>query len=99
MIEFLERDFHSGVHMYVQYGSNQDDGADNLGVISTKWNQNHMLCAMFAGDVICLNGGTEAFEEEEEEAILLVAKSSMDMSLLEYYPVLFENAYVYFLGN
>jgi len=58
-----------------------------------------MLYAQMAGDVICMNGGAEAFIQDEEEAFFIVDKDELDYSLLEYYPLVYENTYLYMLEN
>ena len=92
--EYLDRDFHSGVHAYVQYGEGDERWSD-----VTEWPAHDMLCAEMAGDVICLNGGADTFERDSEDALFIVDKLEIDYRLLEYYPIVYENAYLYVLEN
>ena len=92
--EKLDRDLHSGKHAYIQYKAGDVRWPD-----VTAWPAHDMLCAQMAGDVICLNGGAEAFEQDEEEALFIVDKGDFDYSLLEFYPIVYENAYLYVLEN
>ena len=92
--EMLDRDLHSGKHAYIQYNEGDDRWTD-----VTAWPAHDMLCAQMAGDVICLNGGAEAFEQDEEEAFLIVDKGNFDHGLLEFYPMVYENTYLHVLEN
>ena len=84
LADMLDRDMDSERIVYIHYGEG-----------STDWMQNDMLRALLSGDVICKNGGTEAFEEEEESALLVVDKEIADSTLPEYYPVYYESVYQY----
>lgn len=63
----LDRDYDSETHMYIQY--NEQKNGDPI----VEWMPAHMLAALYAGDVVCLDGGAEAYYEDEEPAILLIA--------------------------
>ena len=86
IVEAFDRDLHAGVHVYAQYDPDYLTKPENL----TKWRQSDVLYAYLAGDVICLNGGQEAFEEDEESAYFMVPANCYDPELLEYYPVYYE---------
>ncbi|MDD3335798.1 MAG: glycosyltransferase family 39 protein [Eubacteriales bacterium] len=66
--ENLDRDNDSGVHMYIQYNEEKD------GEKLTTWQPGDMLEALLDGDVVCMDGGAEAFEEDEEYALLLIGR-------------------------
>ena len=80
----LDRDINSETHVYIQYNNGR-----------TRWMQNDMLRALLSGDVICLDGGAEAFEEDDESALLIIDREGMDEELLEYYPIYYESGYQY----
>ena len=88
LVDMLDRDIDSGVTVYIQYNDSR-----------STWSQAHVLCAEMAGDVICKNGGVEAFEQEEEDALLVVDKSCFDYTMLEYYPLYYESTYLIVLEN
>lgn len=70
MQETLDRDMDEGTHMYVQYN---EEVASVWPV--TEWMQADRLTAMMYGDVVCMDGGAEAFLADEEFAILLIGQS------------------------
>ena len=83
----LDRDADSQVHAYIQYNENQQ----------TTWMQASMLTALMYGDVVCMDGGVEAFLNDEESAILFIAKEANQEEidqLLEMEPVRGENYYL-----
>jgi len=86
--EALDRDVDSGVHMYVQYSPEE-----------VNWRPAEFLCAQLYGDAKCINGGLEAYEEDEESALLMISKLGFDHSLLELYPIYYEDSSVYILEN
>lgn len=86
--ETLDRDVDSDKHVYIQY-------SDAL----SAWSQADVLRAQLSGDVICINGGVEAFEQDDEDALLIVDKACFDDEMLEYYPVYNESYYLYMLEN
>lgn len=88
LVDMLDRDIDSGVTVYIQYNDSR-----------STWSQAHVLCAEMAGDVICKNGGVEAFEQEEEDALLVVDKACFDYTMLEYYPLYYESTYLIVLEN
>ena len=51
-------------HAYIQY----NEGA------RTQWMQADMLTALYSGDVICLDGGAEAFMADGESAVVFLCK-------------------------
>ena len=87
MRDQLDRDADSQVHAYIQYNENQQ----------TTWMQASMLTALMYGDVVCMDGGVEAFLNDEESAILFIAKEANQEEidqLLEMEPVRGENYYL-----
>lgn len=57
------------------------------------------LTALYAGDLVCLPGGADAFEADEEHAYLICHKTSMNWDLLEEYPVVAEEHPLLLLEN
>ena len=88
LIEALDRDLDGGKHIYIQY----DKGR-------TVWMQNDMLRSLLSGDVICIDGGIEAFVEDEEPSLLVIFKSEMDYDLLEENDIYYDSTYYYILEN
>ena len=88
LVETLDRDLDAGKHMYVQYGTGR-----------TVWMQNDMLRALLSGDVICIDGGIEAFLEDEEPALIVIDKTVMNYDLMEDNPLYYEQTYYYVLEN
>ncbi|MCL1854483.1 MAG: glycosyltransferase family 39 protein [Clostridia bacterium] len=84
--ELLEREADSGAHVYIQYDETL-----------SQWSDADRLCAMWAGDALCLDGGAKAFQEDEEGGLLFVNKEGFDDSLLEFYPIVAETGYIYVL--
>lgn len=94
--EYLDRDIDTGMHMYIQYNEERDGGR------LTTWQQGDMLQALFSGDVICLDGGVEAFQEDEEYALLILGRDG-NMDVIDelgglYIPRL-EDGYIYMYEN
>jgi len=83
----VDREADSGLRAYIQYEN------------GSRWSDGDMLCAMLAGDVDCLDGGIEAFTEDEEEALLFIARECMTNELAEYYVVSVDNGSVLVLTN
>ena len=83
----VDREVDSGVRVYIQY----ENGPN--------WSDGDLLCAMLAGDVTCVDGGIEAFTQDEEEALLILAKECMTNELAEYYAVALDNGPVLVLEN
>lgn len=88
IIEMFDRDMDGGKRVYMQ-------SVDGKG----EWQPNDMLRALLSGDVVCLNGGSAAFEKDEEEAYLFIEKRCLTNELLEYYPVYAETGLFSLLGN
>lgn len=84
MQESLDRDMDEGTHMYVQYNG---EVASVWPV--TEWMQADRLTAMMYGDVVCLDGGVEAFLADEEYAILLIGREGNE----EVINALYEECY------
>lgn len=68
--ENLDRDMDEGAHIYIHYNA---EVAEVQPV--TQWMQADMLAALLYGDCICMEGGAEAFLEDEEYAILIIGQS------------------------
>ena len=54
---------------------------------------------MLAGDLVCVNGGIEAFCQEQERAYLICHDVGMDWDILGEYPVLYEDGPIMLLEN
>ena len=97
--EYFDREINSGDHLYVEHTSIERDyfpeGADP----ASAWFQGDQLNAMFCGDLVCLPGGGEAFREDEDHAYLLCNRNDMDESLLEEYPIIYEDGPLVLLEN
>ena len=91
IVEAFDRELHSGVHIYAQYDPDYLENPETL----TEWRQSDVLYAYLEGDMICINGGQAAFEEDEESAYLMVPANCYDPELLEYYPVYYESKDTY----
>ena len=80
MQENLDRDMDEGAHMYIQYN---EEVAQVWPV--TQWIQADMLTAMLYGDVVCMDGGADAFLQDEEYAILVIGQSGNQELINELY--------------
>ncbi len=92
IMELLDREGYVGAHMYIQYNENNADGSP-----LTDWADEDRFMAELYGDVICLPGGKEAFEEDEEYALIMVGNlEQLDVrdELAGFYIPLLENRYV-----
>ena len=88
----LERDYDSGKHAYIVYNEKQ----------RSQWMQADMLTALMYGDVVCMDGGEEAFLADEDSAVLFVCKeSNMEdvQELMEQEPVRNEDYYMVAFDN
>lgn len=86
MSSFLNRERDSGMHMYVQYESENPYAPINY----REWMQGEQLAAVLAGDVICVDGGTEAFVKDDQPAYLLAHEIGREDELLEGFDIVFE---------
>ncbi len=69
--EDLDRSVDKGVHAYIQFSENR----------STVWMQGDMLVALFSGDVVCLDGGADAYLADESSAILYVCRDGNEETI------------------
>ena len=78
MNEYLDRDADTGLHAYIQYNEEvlDENGEAIDGEQVTTWMQGDRLAAYFAGDVVCIDGGVAAFEEDEEPALLIIGRDN-----------------------
>lgn len=80
MQENLDRDMDEGAHMYIQYNAEVAEVWD-----VTEWMQADRLTALLYGDGICMDGGVEAFLEDEEYSILVIGQSGNQELINELY--------------
>ena len=88
----LERDIDGGRHAYIQYNESQ----------RTQWMPADMLTALMYGDVVCMDGGMDAFLQDEDSAILFMCKEANGEEIyqvLEIEPVRNENYYMIAFDN
>ena len=93
MQENLDRDMDEGAHMYIQYNA---EVAEVWNV--TEWMQADRLTALMYGDVVCMDGGVEAFLADEEYAILLIGQSGNQELINQLYETCYfrtDEGYVY----
>ena len=64
--ESLDRDIDEGKHAYILYAENA----------YTTWMPGDMLTAQFYGDLTCIDGGLEAFLEDDENSLLFIARTN-----------------------
>ncbi|HPF87576.1 MAG TPA: glycosyltransferase family 39 protein [Candidatus Limiplasma sp.] len=64
--ESLDRDLNSGEHAYILYAENE----------YTNWMPADILTAQYYGDLICINGGLDAFEADDEPCLLFIARTN-----------------------
>ncbi len=96
--ESLDRDIDAEKHAYIQYAAAEGEN----GRPKTEWMQADVLTALYCGDVVCKDGGIEAFRKDEEYAILFVVRQGNEDSvnpLLEEYPVRNEGYYLLAFDN
>lgn len=62
----LDRDIDEGKHAYILYAENG----------YTTWMPGDILTAQFYGDLICVDGGLEAFEADSEHSLLYIARTN-----------------------
>lgn len=79
--EMLDRELDGGKHAYFQSVDYGD-----------RWMQNDLLRALLSGDVVCLDGGIEAFEQDEEPALLIIQPECMPNELWESYQIYYESS-------
>ena len=57
------------------------------------------LTAMLAGDLVCMDGGIEAFCQEEESAYLICHEIGMDWDILGEYPLIYQDGPIMLIEN
>ena len=96
MIEdYFDRDVDAGTKLYVQYEYENSYATTNYRV----WVQDDLLYALLKGDLQCMNGGIEAFLEEEDHAYLLCHDVGMDWEILAEYPIVSEDGFLMLIEN
>ncbi|MEG0902574.1 MAG: hypothetical protein RSG96_10650 [Clostridia bacterium] len=81
---------------YIQYNESSN------GKKISAWMPADRLAALFYGDLVCMDGGAEAFEKDEESALLVMGSSENDAlvaTLGENYPLLNENGSIVIFEN
>ena len=92
MMELLDRESYAGAHAYIQYNEKNADGSP-----ITDWADEDRFMAELYGDVICLPGGKEAFEQDGEYALIMIGNlEQLDVrdELAGFYIPLLETRYV-----
>jgi len=74
-----ERD--SGKHIYIAYESQNNYRS----VDHTLWLRDEVLSATLAGDMLCIDGGTQAFTSDPEPSYLIAHEVGLEEELLENY--------------
>ncbi|MCI5956222.1 MAG: glycosyltransferase family 39 protein [Clostridiales bacterium] len=95
LTEYFDRETDPGARIYIQYESENN----YYEVDYRSWVQDDRLCAMFAGDLQCMNGGIDAFCEEEEHAYLICHDVGMDWDILGEYPLIYEDGPLMLVEN
>ena len=95
MWEMFDREMDAGTRIYVQYESENNYYA----VDYRSWVQDDELTAMLAGDLVCLNGGIEAFCEEQESAYLICHQIGMEWDILGEYPLVYQDGPIMLVEN
>ena len=93
--EMFDREMDAGTRVYVQYESENNYYA----VDYRSWVQDDELTAMLAGDLVCMNGGIEAFCEEQESAYLICHEVGMDWDILGEYPLIYQDGPIMLIEN
>lgn len=86
MQSFFQRDRDSGMHVYIQYESENPYAEIDY----REWMQGEVLAAILAGDVICVDGGTAAFVNDPEPAYLIAHQVGRETELLRDMPCVYE---------
>ncbi|MEG2702814.1 MAG: glycosyltransferase family 39 protein, partial [Clostridia bacterium] len=68
----FDRELDFGRHVYIQYNESSN------GKKISAWMPADRLAALFYGDLVCMDGGAEAFEKDEESALLVMGSSEND---------------------
>lgn len=93
--EYFDPDFDSGTLLYIQYESENSYGETDY----RQFRADLVLCAQLAGDLVCMDGGSEAFVEAEEHAYLLCHEIGMNWDLLGEYPIVLQDGPLMLLEN
>ena len=93
--EMFDREMDAGTRVYVQYESENNYYA----VDYRSWVQDDELTAMLAGDLVCMDGGVEAFCQEEESAYLICHEIGMDWDILGEYPLIYQDGPIMLIEN
>ena len=93
--EMFDREMDAGTRIYVQYESENNYYA----VDYRSWVQDDELTAMLAGDLVCMDGGIEAFCQEEESAYLICHEIGMDWDILGEYPLIYQDGPIMLIEN
>ena len=95
VLDYFDREVDAGTKVYVQYESENSYYPTDY----RSWVQDDRLFAMLYGDLVCMNGGIEAFLEEEDHAYLICHDVGMDWDLLMEYPIVSEDGFLMMLEN
>lgn len=84
--ESLDRDLDGGKHAYILYAENG----------YSDWMPADMLTALYYGDLVCIDGGVEAFEADGEDSLLFIARTNNEElieELMSREMIFYENYY------
>ncbi len=93
--ENFDRETDPGALIYVQYESENN----YYEVDYRSWVMDDKLTALLAGDLVCVNGGIDAFIEEEEHAYLICHYVGMEWDILGEYPVVYQDGPIMLVEN
>lgn len=92
------RDYDADTHVFIDYGTGDERNDEYAG----NWMPADILTSYFYGDVVCVNGGMEAFDESDEFAMMIMVRSGNEDIIDEtagYYTLRDENYYYIALSN
>ena len=95
ILDYFDREVDSGTKIYVQYETVNSYYPTDY----RSWVQDDRLFCQLYGDLQCMNGGIEAFLEEEDHAYLICHDIGMDWDLLIDYPIVSEDGPLMMLEN
>ncbi|MEG0640017.1 MAG: hypothetical protein RR824_08240 [Clostridia bacterium] len=81
---------------YIQYNESSN------GKKISAWMPADRLAALLYGDLVCMDGGAEAFEEDEESALLVMGSNENDAlvaTLWENYSLINESSSIVIFEN
>ncbi len=96
MMSILSREDYTGMHAYIQY-SEMIDGQH----VST-WLQGNRYIARMYGDVICIDGGVDAFREDTEPSIIIIGQKAQEALIDELgyeYPTIVDQGPIVVFSN